>query len=115
MGGGLEEAAAPVTFTEAVGRPSPVETPMSPTLISVGHSNHPLEQFLELLRGAGVSALADVRSSPFSRQPHFNGPALAPVLRQADIAYVFLGDQLGGRPRSRALYDDEGRVDYELV
>jgi len=26
-----------------------------------------------------------------------------------------LGDLLGGRPESRALYDDEGRVDYERV
>jgi uncharacterized protein (DUF488 family) len=89
---------------------------MSTNLLSVGHSNHTLERFLDLLREAGVTALADVRSSPFSRrQPHFNGPALAPVLRQADIAYVFLGDQLGGRPRPRSLYDEEGRVDYERV
>lgn len=31
------------------------------------------------------------------------------------LAYVFLGDPLGGRPASRWLYDDEGRVDYERV
>src|SRR5262245_15452457 len=83
-------------------------------LLSVGHSNHSFEQFVELLRGAGVTALADVRSSPFSRRlPHFNGPQLAASLRPLGIASVFLGDDLGGRPRPRDLYDEDGRVDYE--
>lgn len=90
---------------------------MSPfRLLSVGHSQHTLERFLALLREAGVTALADVRSSPFSRRhPQFNGPDLASALRETDIAYVYLGDQLGGRPRDRDVYDAEGQVDYELV
>src|SRR2546423_472439 len=85
-------------------------------LLSVGYSNHSLEEFLALLRRAGVTALADVRSHPASRyNPHTNGPQLAASLRAIGIAYVFLGDQLGGRPEPRELYNEEGRVDYELV
>jgi uncharacterized protein (DUF488 family) len=88
-------------------------------LFSVGHSNHDLDRFLALLRRAGVTAVADVRSSPFSRRlPHFNAPQLAPALRRAGIDYVFLGDLLGGRPRDQDLYDDvEGQliVNYERV
>jgi uncharacterized protein (DUF488 family) len=87
-----------------------------PRLISIGHSNHEPGAFLDLLRGAGVAAVADVRSSPFSRRlPHFNGPQLEAFLRRNQLAYVYLGDFLGGRPRDDALYDDEGRVDYERV
>ena len=43
---------------------------------TVGHSNHEPEVLLGLLRGSGVTAVADVRSSPYSRrQPHFSrGP-----------------------------------------
>jgi uncharacterized protein (DUF488 family) len=85
-------------------------------LFSVGHSNHEMGRFLELLRQAGIAVVADVRSSPFSRRlPQFNRPQLEADLRRAGIAYVFLGDQLGGRPRSTDLYDAEGRVDYEAV
>jgi uncharacterized protein (DUF488 family) len=85
-------------------------------LLSVGHSNHDWPSFLTLLKQSGVTTLADVRSSPFSRRhPHFNKPALEHALREHGIAYVFLGDRLGGRPSSPALYDDEGRVDYERV
>src|SRR5205814_1296913 len=91
-------------------------TPAPWHLLSVGHSNHSLEEFLALLRRAGVTAVADVRSSPFSRyNPHTNGPQLAAALQQAGISYVFLGDQLGGRPPPRELYDEEGRIDYERV
>jgi uncharacterized protein (DUF488 family) len=87
-----------------------------PRLLSVGHSNHDLQAFLGLLRRNGITALADVRSAPYSRrQPQFNREELERALSDADILYVFLGEQLGGRPRSRDLYDDEGRVDYEKV
>jgi uncharacterized protein (DUF488 family) len=85
-------------------------------LFSVGHSNHDLPRLIELLRAAGVTAVADVRSHPFSqRYPQFNRPDLEWGLREHDIAYAFLGDLLGGRPRQASLYDAEGRVDYERM
>jgi uncharacterized protein (DUF488 family) len=85
-------------------------------LYSVGHSNHDWDSFLALLRRAGVTAVADVRSSPYSRRhPSFNREALEHGLGAAGIAYLFLGDLLGGRPRDRALYGPDGRVDYERV
>src|SRR6266852_3642208 len=88
----------------------------APRLLSVGHSNHDLAFFLALLHHAGVEAIADVRSRPFSRRlPHFNGPPLAAFLKDSGLAYVYLGDLLGGRPESLELYDEEGRVDYERV
>jgi uncharacterized protein (DUF488 family) len=88
----------------------------TPRLLSVGHSNHELPDFLDLLRAAEVQVIADVRSSPWSRRlPQFNKTYLERVLPGHDIEYVFLGDSLGGRPGSTALYDDEGRVDYERV
>jgi uncharacterized protein (DUF488 family) len=88
-------------------------------LFSVGHSNHELDQFIALLVGASVTAVADVRSAPYSRrQPQFNRPRLEGALQQRGIAYVFLGEQLGGRPADRDLYDEDGeglRVNYERV
>jgi hypothetical protein len=85
-------------------------------LFTIGHSNHELERFLKLVTGAGVTALADVRSRPYSRRlPHFNRPELEAALAQHGIAYVYLGDELGGRPEDPDFYDDEGRVDYLRV
>jgi uncharacterized protein (DUF488 family) len=66
-------------------------------LLTVGHSNHGEKEFLDLLRGAGVTALADVRVSPRSRYEHFNRSALAGSLEAAGIHYAYLGEELGGR------------------
>jgi uncharacterized protein (DUF488 family) len=85
-------------------------------VLTVGHSNHDLPRLLELLRAAGVDAIADVRSSPFSRRhPQFNRPELEHGLQAAGVVYVFLGELLGGRPADPELYDEEGRVDYRRV
>ena len=96
--------------------PSPSTPVFVGRLFSVGHSNQELAQFTALLRGAGVNAVADVRTSPYSRRmPWFNREALKPELTQIGIAYVYLGDLLGGRPHERDLYDAAGCADYERV
>ena len=71
---------------------------MAPEILTVGHSNHEEGEFVELLRGAGVELIADVRRHPGSRrQPHFERTALAAVLLEAGIGYRWLGESLGGR------------------
>ena len=81
-------------------------------LYTIGHSNHGIDAFIELLKAQGVSALADVRSVPFSkRHPQFRKDTLAASLKAAGIAYVFLGRELGGKPDDPALMH-EGKPDY---
>ena len=66
-------------------------------LLTVGHSTHALEDFIALLRGAGVEAIADVRRFPGSRwHPQFGRDALRSGAAEAGIDYVHL-PQLGGR------------------
>ena len=85
-------------------------------IYTIGHSNHTPDAFLERLRRHGVTAVADVRSQPYSRRfPDYNRETLRDWLRRAGIAYVFLGRELGGRSDDPAHYDAEGRVDYERV
>src|SRR5690242_5591769 len=84
-------------------------------LLTIGHSNIPAERFVAMLRGAGVEAVADVRSVPVSRFcPWFSSKTLAPLLAKATMNYLFCGDELGGRPRDSSLYCD-GVVDYEAM
>jgi uncharacterized protein (DUF488 family) len=84
-------------------------------LFTIGHSNIPAERFTALLRGAGVAAIADVRSIPASRFcPWFSAKRLAPLLAAANINYLFFGDELGGRPRDPSLYCG-GVADYEAM
>jgi uncharacterized protein (DUF488 family) len=84
-------------------------------LSSIGHFNIPAERFVKMLRGAGVDAVADVRSTPYSRFfPWFSGKKLAGLLAREAMAYLPYGDALGGRPRDPALYRD-GIADYEAM
>jgi uncharacterized protein (DUF488 family) len=85
------------------------------TVYTVGHSTHAVEQFLDLLERNGVTAIADVRSSPFSRHnPQFNKDTLSVELKKRGIAYVFVGKELGARSDDPACYEG-GRVRYDRL
>jgi uncharacterized protein (DUF488 family) len=88
---------------------------MNETLYTVGHSTHSLGQFLDLLSKHKVSAIADVRSTPYSRRhPHFNKEALSKALHAVNISYVFLGKELGTKnPPPDCIVD--GKVQYHLI
>lgn len=81
-------------------------------VVTIGHSNHSIAEFIKLLQKNSVTAVADVRSSPYSRRnPQFNRVALQHSLQNAGIAYVFLGQALGARPDDPGCYEN-GRVRY---
>lgn len=89
---------------------------MNRNLYTIGHSNHSLLQFLDLLQKHKVSAVCDVRSTPYSRlHPHFNRETLHQELKIREIAYVFLGNELGGRTSDTSCCDDEGKLRYDLI
>jgi len=79
----------------------PIKTP---TIKTVGHSNHPIERFVDLLKAGGIETLVDVRSTPYSRRfPQFGREKLAKTLADSGIDYLFAGADLGGK--SGASYD----------
>jgi uncharacterized protein (DUF488 family) len=84
-------------------------------ILTIGHSTHPIERFVALLKEHGVTALADVRSAPFSRfNPQFNKVELQRSLKEAGISYIFLGKELGARSNDRSHYEN-GRVQYDRL
>jgi uncharacterized protein (DUF488 family) len=81
-------------------------------VLTVGHSTHSFEAFVTLLKQHEVTALADVRSAPFSRfNPQFNKYLLERNLKSHSIKYVFLGRELGARSNDPSCYEN-GRVRY---
>lgn len=81
-------------------------------VLTIGHSTHTIEAFVALLKRHHVTALADVRSAPFSRfNPQFNKDDLERSLKAHGIKYVFLGRELGARSDDPACYEG-GRVQY---
>ena len=83
------------------------------TAYTVGHSNHSIEAFLDLLERHAIEVVVDVRSSPYCRYAtHFNKEILQQGLRERRFKYLFLGDIIGGRPDGDEFYDGDGRVHY---
>ena len=79
----------------------------SETVYTIGHSNHPIKDFINLLKKHEITAIADVRSSPFSKHnPQFNKDALTDALKREGISYVPLGTELGARPDDPTCYDN---------
>jgi uncharacterized protein (DUF488 family) len=75
------------------------------TIFTIGHSTHPIGEFIGLLQAAGVGRIVDVRSIPRSRtNPQFNSDALRESLVAAGIGYSHLLALGGrrGRPRDAA-------------
>lgn len=87
---------------------------------TIGHARHPLEEFAQILQGAGVTHLVDVRSFPRSRtNPQFNIDTLPDALKAWNISYEHIAD-LGGRrnlqknvaPELNAFWDNRSFHNY---
>ena len=84
-------------------------------IYTIGHSTQPIEQFLGLVRKHSITAVADVRSSPYSKHaPQYSKDELKNALKLAGIAYVFLGKELGARSDDDTCYIG-GVVSYERL
>ena len=70
--------------------------------LTIGHSTHPVERFVEMLRSAGARFVADVRTMPRSRtNPQFNTDVLPAALAEAGIGYEHMAALGGLRSRRR--------------
>ena len=88
---------------------------MNSVVYTLGHSTHPIERLIDLLKSNTITAVCDVRSSPYSRvNPQFNRESLRETLRTCGIKYVFLGKELGARTTDRSCYSN-GKVQYDRL
>lgn len=86
-----------------------------PCLFTIGHSDHEMPVFVAILARHGVTAVADVRSHPYSRfHGQFNRETMAELLKRSGIQYVFLGRELGARRSEKESYH-ERQARYDLI
>jgi uncharacterized protein (DUF488 family) len=85
-------------------------------ILTIGHSNHTAEKLVELLRQHDVEVVVDTRSHPYSKYAHqHDHEALKQSLTSTGIRYVYMGNEVGGRPRGDEFYDAGGHVLYDKV
>lgn len=88
---------------------------MKKVLYTIGHSTHSSNRVIELLHKHRITAIVDVRSSPYSRMnPQFNRESFSTLLKEHEIVYVFLGKELGARSEDPNSYI-AGKVQFNLI
>jgi uncharacterized protein (DUF488 family) len=70
---------------------------MAKIVYTIGHSTHPMEEFIDILKAYKITELIDVRRFPGSTyNPQFNKYILSRTLNKNKIKYLWLGKELGG-------------------
>jgi uncharacterized protein (DUF488 family) len=87
------------------------------TIYTIGHSNVPAKNIVELIKQHGIQVIVDVRSSPYSKfVPQFNREMFQIILQKEELDYKFAGEYLGGRPKDPTCYKNgqlpDGHADF---
>jgi uncharacterized protein (DUF488 family) len=86
------------------------------TIYTVGHSNHSIELFLDIITSFSITCIIDVRSVPASSySPHFNKENLQNSLKNVNIQYMHFGEEFGARHTEPEFLDTFKKVDFEKV
>ncbi len=87
-----------------------------PGIYTIGHSNHSIDYFLELLNAFSINCLIDVRSvAASSYNPQYNKEPLSAFLKNNGITYLHFAEEFGARHSDVDFLDDEGKVDFEKI
>lgn len=85
-------------------------------LYSIGYATKDLDIFLQQLSAHNISAIADVRSVPYSKVFHdYHRENLIQSLKTQGIHYVYLGEELGPRSKDDNHYNNRGQVQFERL
>lgn len=86
------------------------------TIYTIGHSNHDIEKFIQLLEMHQIDMLIDVRSAPSSKYAtQYDQKALKGSLKDASIQYKYMGKSLGGRPKDKDVLNSESKIVRENI
>ncbi len=88
---------------------------MDHEIFTIGYGNRTMTDFVGLLIRYGIEVVCDVRSSPYSKHyPDFSRQPLQETLKASNVKYLFLGMELGARPKDQNLYCN-GKASYEAM
>lgn len=82
------------------------------TIYTIGHSTHPINEFVDILKHYGIERLVDIRTVPRSRHnPQYEQDALKNSLETNAIDYFYLKGMGGLRPKKKDSINLGWRVD----
>jgi uncharacterized protein (DUF488 family) len=83
-------------------------------IYTVGHSNHDLDYFMDLIKKYNIDTLIDVRSIAASKyNPQYNKDGLSYSLKKDNIEYLHFDKEFGARHNDEVFLDNDGIVNFE--
>jgi uncharacterized protein (DUF488 family) len=83
---------------------------------TIGHSNISVEEFVGRIASHGIKLVIDVRSDPYSKfASQFNHREIQAELKSRGFEYLYMGDCLGGKPKSPGFLTSSGVPNYEQM
>lgn len=85
-------------------------------LFTIGYATKPISEFIAQLQAHHITAVADVRSVPYSKAFHdYHQQRICGHLARAGIRYVYLGEELGPRSPDDEHYDHQGQIQFDRL
>lgn len=85
-------------------------------IYTIGHSNHSIDYFLELLEAHQIQCVVDVRSIPKSGyNPHFNKDNLRATLQTNHKMYLSFAKEFGAHRHEEEVLNENRKVIYAKV
>ena len=85
-------------------------------IYTIGHSQHDMEHFLQMLRLNGIDYVIDVRSTPYSKYAqNYDRENIKNYLAKHNIQYKYMGKFFGARQEDKRLYTEDGYLDFAKV
>jgi uncharacterized protein (DUF488 family) len=90
--------------------------PKMKKIYTIGHSTHPIDLFLKILKTNRIDVVVDVRSVPYSQfADQYNRENLKSFLKSSHIYYIPMGNLLGARYEDNSLLFEDGKVNFDKV
>ena len=93
-----------------------MHTEFTAQLYSIGYASKPLSVFIDQLKAYGVTAVADIRSVPYSNYfQEYHREPFKQQLEACGIRYAYLGDELGPRSKNLQHYNEVRQVQFNRL
>ncbi|MDQ0148487.1 DUF488 family protein [Eubacterium multiforme] len=85
-------------------------------IFTIGHSNYSIERLIDMLRHFNINCVVDVRGTPYSKyNVQFDKEAIRYSLKKAGFSYIYMGEELAAKRKTKESYNKEGYADFEKV
>lgn len=83
---------------------------------AIGHSNYPLEKFLDMINKYDINCIVDIRETPYSKyNVQYNKEDFNKTLKKLGYTYIYMGVEFGAKRLSKLSYNKQGYADFEEV